>query len=365
MIELVLTINDKDGSYTRHAAVVLASIFSNTQHKVNVHIVHDESLSKENMLRLTQLVQVYHNNIYFYHVTLPEDFLEVAAGVHKIEYWTKASMYRLLLPQFIQTDKVIYLDCDVFVNMDINELWSIDLGEHYLGAVLDQGMDLFEYFANFGFSAETYFNSGVIVFQLNNIRNKQTWYLEMLDFLRRFPFVTMPDQDVLNALYGANYLQLDNRYNTFVNSEHNLEHKIAHFAGDNKSCDANSPAAPIYNQFLAMTPWSETFIPELIVRPIQADFTPEPNEEIQHEEQPLSDHIIPVKRHRQKRRRTSRLRPRKKRMTRTRSSSVKQVKPLKPSYAKKKKLGRKKSSNTKVFRKKSTNDVSRTYRRVI
>lgn len=102
MIELVLTINDRDGSYTEHAGVVLASIFSNTQQTINVHIVHDDSLSDENKLRLTQLVDAFHHNIFFYHVAIPGDFLEVAAGVNKIDYWTIASMYRLLLPRLFR-----------------------------------------------------------------------------------------------------------------------------------------------------------------------------------------------------------------------------------------------------------------------
>ncbi|AIQ42962.1 glycosyltransferase [Paenibacillus sp. FSL R5-0912] len=99
---------------------------------------------------------------------------EISAGVHKIDYWTMASMYRLLLPIFIQADRVIYMDCDILVNMDINELWSIDLRERYLGAVLDQGEKLLEYFVSLGLNGELYFNSGVILFQLNNIRNNQT-----------------------------------------------------------------------------------------------------------------------------------------------------------------------------------------------
>ncbi|OBZ18139.1 hypothetical protein A8L34_00695 [Bacillus sp. FJAT-27264] len=359
MIELVLTINDKDGSYTAHAGVVLASIFFNTQQTINVHIVHDDSLSEENKLKLTQLVDVFHHNIFFYHVTVPGDMIEVAAGVHKIEYWTMASMYRLLLPNFIQADRVIYLDCDILVNMDINELWSIDLGEHYLGAVLDQGENLLEYFTSLGLNAELYFNSGVILFQLNNIRNKQNWYGEMLNFLRDFPMMTMPDQDVLNAVYSSNYLQMDQRFNTFAHSELDLDNKIVHFAGDNKWWETDSPAAPLYNKFLAMTPWGREFTPAPVSEPEQANIPPEPPApeiqpvEIQLPENPVPEvaapapeaaapapENIPVKRRRRKRRRSLRLRIisrlRKKRMIRAKYRSIKRIKLIKRLHVKKK-----------------------------
>ncbi|BCG57759.1 glycosyltransferase family 8 protein [Paenibacillus sp. URB8-2] len=334
MIELVLTINDRDGSYTEHAGVVLASIFSNTQQTINVHIVHDDSLSDENKLRLTQLVDAFHHNIFFYHVAIPGDFLEVAAGVNKIDYWTIASMYRLLLPQIIQADRVIYLDCDILVNMDINELWSVDLGGRYLGAVRDQGVNLMEYFVSLGLNAELYFNSGVILFHLNNIRSRETWYQEMLGFMRTFPSITMPDQDILNALYSLNYVQLDLRFNTFAHPELDLENKIVHFAGDGKWWNEDSPAAPLYQKFLAMTPWAPGFIPAPAPVPesiIPLDPPPPPQEEqsiappeppapeIQIPDPPVLEipapqvevpEIAPVKPHGRKRRRLVRLRRR-------------------------------------------------------
>ncbi|KHL96184.1 hypothetical protein QW71_08125 [Paenibacillus sp. IHB B 3415] len=378
MIELVLTINDKDGSYTEHAGVVLASIFSNTQQTINVHIVHDDSLSEENKGKLSQLVDLFHHNIFFYHITIPEDMYEIASGVHKIDYWTIASMYRLLLPLFIQTDRVIYMDCDILVNMDINELWSIDLGERYLGAVLDQGQNLLEYFTSLGLSAELYFNSGVILFHLDNIRNKQTWYEEMLHFLRCYPTMTMPDQDVLNSVYSSNYLQMDQRFNTFAHAELELENKIIHFAGDNKWWDINSPAAPLYAKFLAMTPWARELASEPVYEPKQANIPPEPPAEIQPvaiqlPENPVAEGVAPapqnirVKPHRWKRRRSLRLRIRrglrlrrrlrlrlrKKRMIRAKYRSIKRLELIKRLHVKKKKALQMRKKKLQLVKKKS------------
>ncbi|WP_340005819.1 glycosyltransferase [Paenibacillus sp. FSL K6-0276] len=373
MIELVLTINDKDGSYTEHAGVVLASIFSNTQQTINVHIVHDDSLGEENKGKLSQLVDLFHHNIFFYHVTVPGDMHEVAAGVHKIDYWTIASMYRLLLPLFIQTDRIIYMDCDILVNMDINELWSIDLGERYLGAVLDQGQNLLEYFTSLGLSAELYFNSGVILFHLDNIRNKQTWYEEMLHFLRSYPTMTMPDQDVLNSVYSSNYLQMDQRFNTFAHAELELENKIVHFAGDNKWWDNDSPSAPLYAKFLAMTPWARELSSEPVYEPEQANIAPEPPAPeiqpvaIQLPENPVPEVVapapenIPVKPHRWKRRRSLRLRIRrrlklrlrKKRMIRAKYRSIKRLKLIKRLHVKKKKALQMRKKKLQLVKKKS------------
>ncbi|MDP4097102.1 glycosyltransferase family 8 protein [Paenibacillus sp. P96] len=294
MIELALTINDRDGKYPAHAGVVLSSIFSNTQQPINVHIVHDETLTEENKLKLTQLTESFHQNINFYHVSLPEDLLEISTQVHRIDHWTIASMYRLLLPQIVPVDRIIYLDCDIWVNMDINELWSVDLGENYLGAVLDQGLNLDEYFTSMGLNGATYFNSGVILFHLENIRNKKTWYEELLHFLRNYSTTTMPDQDALNALYCSKYIQLDQRFNTFAHAELDPENKIIHFAGEeNKWWGANSPAAPLYSSFLAMTPWAGEFTLEPVSKPSHESSVAPPAQVIQVPE-PAGETAAPV-----------------------------------------------------------------------
>ncbi|MFB5269676.1 glycosyltransferase [Paenibacillus enshidis] len=269
MVELVLSLNDRDGKYAKHAAVVLASVFSNIKQTINVHILHDETLTKESIVKLTKLARAFHHYIFFYHVTVPEDMLQASAEVHKINHWTKASMYRLLLPNILRTDRVIYLDCDVWVNMDISELWNIDLGECYLGAIIDQGKDsLGDYFLTMGLNGDVYFNSGVILFHLDNIRKKETWYDELLHFLRNYPATTMPDQDALNFMYSSNYMQLDLRFNTFAYEGLDPDNKIVHFAGeDNKWWEDHSPAAPIYHSFLAMTPWGGATAPAPAAHP--------------------------------------------------------------------------------------------------
>ncbi|WP_341180403.1 glycosyltransferase family 8 protein [Paenibacillus sp. FSL K6-1230] len=257
MVELVLTLNDKDGSYTKHAGVVLASVFSHTQQTLNVHIAHDDTVSEENISKLIQLAEDFGHNIYFYRVEIPEDLRAVAATVKKINYWTMASMFRLLFTNFIEAERVIYLDCDILVSLDINELWSIDLGNRYLGAVLDQGANMQEYCASIGLNGARYFNSGVILFHLDNIRNHPSWYQEVLQFMQRYPLMRLPDQDILNAVYGPNYLTLAKRFNTFAYDELDLSNKIVHFAGDSKWWEPDSPAFPLYNHFLSMTPWGK------------------------------------------------------------------------------------------------------------
>lgn len=258
MIELALAFNDQDGSYSEHAAAVLASVFRNTVTMINVHILHDETLTEENQNRLAGLASSFNHQINFYPVALPVEMAEVLSGSSSLERWTSGSLYRLLLPTLVSVDKVIYLDCDILVNMDISELWDIDLNGCYLAAVRDQGiMGIPDVVASYGLNPETYFNSGVIVFELNNIRQNLNWYVEVVNFLRNFPGTTMPDQDTLNYVFGGNYLQLDERFNSFSahHPDQDFYNKIVHFAGDVKWWDPISPSFALYEENLNMTPW--------------------------------------------------------------------------------------------------------------
>ncbi|MEK5029562.1 glycosyltransferase family 8 protein [Paenibacillus sp. FSL M7-1046] len=258
MIELALALQDQDGHYAEHAGVVLASVFHNTASRVNVHILHDQTLTEENKSKLMRLTSRYKHTITFYPITLPENMLQVMENVGSINVWTQACMYRLLLPALIPVEKIIYLDCDVLVNMDLEELWRIDLGQYYLGAVWDQGiMEVAHVINSKGLVPERYFNSGVVLFALNTIRCHQEWYEETLHFLRSFPDSTMPDQDALNAVFGGNYLQLDRRFNFFNQSipNHDFHNKIVHFTGTEKFWDQNSPGAGLHHKYLSLTPW--------------------------------------------------------------------------------------------------------------
>ncbi|GIP60573.1 glycosyltransferase [Paenibacillus woosongensis] len=298
MVELALAFTDKDGSYAEHAAVVLTSVFLHTGSQVNVHILHDESLTEENKLRIKQLVSHYNHTVNFYSVVFPPDLAEVVEGAQSVNTWTRGSMYRLLLPFLPNIGKVIYLDCDVLVNLDIQELWNIDLNGYYLAAARDPGVaGLTDILLPLGLNPDNYFNSGVIVFGLDNIRHNPEWYDKMKDFLREHPSTTLPDQDILNHVFGSNYLQLGGEFNTFSfsNPDQDFNHKIVHFAGETKWWDPASPGYALYEEYLNLTPWR---LPEShFAAPLEKKADPWPSlPRLEHEEpaQPEGSAQLPL-----------------------------------------------------------------------
>ncbi|MBO9606438.1 MAG: hypothetical protein J7639_10825 [Paenibacillaceae bacterium] len=260
MIELALAVYDRDGSDAEHAGVALASVFSHTKSELRVHLLHDETLRAADKIKLLRLTRRFGHRIRFYRVILPADMLEAASRMPAIDARTTASLFGLLLPQYIHADKVIYLDGGAVVRLDIGELWAIDVGDCYLGAVRDrEALERAGDIVRCGLNPNEYFDSGVSVFALDTIRRRFSWYDDMLQFMQQFPTASVPGRDTLNALYGGNFLPLDSRFNKpFTGLPNDGENGIFRTSGPVGSESVNSSSFECYRQIWRDTPWNES-----------------------------------------------------------------------------------------------------------
>ena len=128
--------------------------------------------------------------------------------------------YRLLANEYLpkDLDKILYLDADILCLNDICPLYEIELGASLYAAAShgsDTNMtDLVNKLRLQNFEAESYYNSGVLLMNLTAIRQKVKRDA-ILDYIAQNRFkLFLPDQDVLNALYGHLTLQIpDELYN--------------------------------------------------------------------------------------------------------------------------------------------------------
>ena len=128
----------------------------------------------------------------------------------------------MLIPDlFPCVEKVIYLDCDVLVNLDINELWRIDIEENSLAGVRDEVCYITKPFSlrileiKFsGGNPKSYINAGVSVMNLQKIRGYGNFYDISVKWLLRHKYLPLfPDQDALNAIFMNDIKFLDERFN--------------------------------------------------------------------------------------------------------------------------------------------------------
>ena len=86
---------------------------------------------------------------------------------------TPTSLLKFELPNILpDVDKLLYLDSDIIVKGDLEELFQIDIKDYYLAASPEIWRNLDKYWAGEDFSIENsfYFNSGVLLYNLNLMR---------------------------------------------------------------------------------------------------------------------------------------------------------------------------------------------------
>ena len=236
-IHIGFGLHDKTGDYSVWVGVAIQSIIEHTNSPLCFHILHDNTLNRQNRNRLVQTATQGGNRIVFH--KLEESMWENAK--EQMAFYTIGALFRIMLPTCLpDISKVIYLDADVLVNRDIKELWDIDIDDYYLAAVQDvdvvSGLVRPVVVKNHEVEADRYFNSGVLYMNLDRIRQKGDMCNTVLDCLKRIPKSNLPDQDALNVIYGKDTLLIDRSWNYFVRPIQNagkreLENKVYHFVG--------------------------------------------------------------------------------------------------------------------------------------
>lgn len=130
--------------------------------------------------------------------------------------WT--SYGRLLLVDFIDEDRVLYLDSDLVVEEDVLAIDRCEFYGHFLAAV---GGGRFKYTYGNKFYTENagldpdleYFNAGVILLNLHEWR-RQNIKERCLEIARRFPMeLPSVDQSLLNIVCAGDFAKLPASFN--------------------------------------------------------------------------------------------------------------------------------------------------------
>lgn len=272
IVHLTLSIWDLTDSYNRHAAVTLYSFLEHTNKQVHVHFLYDESLSQKNITEAKKnrlFYQIIANKfdaiISYHHIVLP-DWVSTLSALKK---WSVATLLRLYIPDILKDiSKVIYLDCDIVVNTDVLVLWYLDLHGAPIAACPDSSRKHFSptrksIYKKVGIDSSDYFCAGVMVMNLNKLREMPSLSDETLSYLKDNPNTPYLDQDALNWYFKSNYYQIDEKYNIYslncddVINTH-LSDCIIHYSSIAKPWKVYSGTKDdLYWKYLLQTPWAD------------------------------------------------------------------------------------------------------------
>lgn len=234
-ISICLSVTDSNGSYWYHLIPMMTSVMCNTKKSLNWNIICDTSISKQTRDVISRLVKAFDQEVSFFDVTNELD--QYYEMLPSLRIYSKATLYRFFIPKFVKGSRVIYLDIDIIVSLDINELFSFDLHGKAIGAVLDakqtRAIIALAYGRMMQLNDKIYCNAGVLlidVLALKKIKAKTSWQ----EYLSIHTKSTMPDQDAINSIYRENIQLLPAKYNRIVSENYTMdrvEGNIWHFSG--------------------------------------------------------------------------------------------------------------------------------------
>ncbi len=267
-----------DDNYAQHCGVMLCSLFENNKDSVFIiHILMNErTLSGDNCQKLRALVEKYHSTCVFHDVDCSK-----IQGMpdRKIRPLGAAAYYRLLYTSIFDESvhSVLYLDCDIVVNGNIDAIFELELDDYALAAVQDVECYSDEHRMQIPIPYERcMFCSGVMYVNLDFWRRHNVEE-KLLYYARKVRNRCLHDQDALNAVFHHKWFRLPPKWNKFnsgyIRKEDFLTRKdmeeylkypvIIHFLSNLKPWQ-DIPGLRyrnLYYKYLALTVWKD-FTPQ-------------------------------------------------------------------------------------------------------
>ncbi len=247
-----------DDNYVMPTLVAIRSMVENTKKSTYINIVVlGNNLSKQNVVKIKNMNRFKHISV---DVLDKSDIIKNYTNIDQNRHVTPAALLKFYLPKiFNNYDKILYLDSDTVVQGDLTPLWNTDITSHY-GAVIKDTLCVCDraYMDGIGIKNKYYFNSGIMLLNLANMR-KDNITEKLIDY-RLNTNQQFMDQDAFNAVIGHNVKYISWKYN-FLNWYMHVMNKkqLSEFFDD----DFNKPFWEIYNSAIILhlggkeKPWNE------------------------------------------------------------------------------------------------------------
>lgn len=122
-----------------------------------------------------------------------------------------SALLKFIIPDlFPELDRILYLDGDLIVETDLNELYNTELGDNYAAAVLDASKMYWK--SSFNSCVKNYFNSGVMLLNLKKMREDDISRV-LIETKRNLADSSLMDQNVFNIVFDNKAVMLPMKYN--------------------------------------------------------------------------------------------------------------------------------------------------------
>lgn len=202
-----------DENYIEQMKVLMTSIYINNPGQIfNIYLIHS-GISDEKLDALESNLSKFSYKLF---PIKAEDGLFSSARV--TDRYPKEMYYRLLAGELLpeNLDKIIYIDPDILVINSLKEIWETDIRDFLFAAASHTGKtDMANNVNKIRLGTDTdYYNSGFLLINLKRAREEIVPEEIFAYADRNYKNLLLPDQDILNAMYGDKVLPLkDSIYN--------------------------------------------------------------------------------------------------------------------------------------------------------
>jgi len=248
-----------DDNYARGmAAGILSIIINNPEIKFIFHVFATLN-NPANSDRIAQIAQMHDTIINVYQI---DD--AIFHDLPKTSAYPKSIYLRLIIPEILHDlSRVLYVDSDVICLGDISGLINLDLAESVIAAVHDIGTHVPERIRTLGLVHNKYFNSGVILYDVEKWLKADMFNQLARILTRRKGIFLFPDQDALNIVLDGKVRAIANKWNLLYDMgkmtddipENTL---LLHFAGHVKpwQSTARHRLVETYLVYDRQSPWA-------------------------------------------------------------------------------------------------------------
>lgn len=201
-----------DDNYIRPLFIMLESLFYHEKGPMVIYLFYS-NVSEDNRKRLHTYIKKQGSRLIPIYV---KD--DVFQNAPVFRYFTKEMYYRLLCSRLLPEteDRVLYLDPDILIRGELKPFYEMDFCDRQLIGMEDYAINhlLTEKKEAIGFQKdECYINSGVLLFNLNKMR--EAFVLEdFIAVLEEYKdVVSYPDQDLINLYFKEDRLVGERIYN--------------------------------------------------------------------------------------------------------------------------------------------------------
>ena len=158
------------------------------------------------------------------------DFDNITYGLENADIFSgsKTAYARLFLPNIIEDDRLLYLDCDTLVNGSLTDLWNLNMDNAYVAGVQDMVVPHIR--TGIGLThSDVYLNSGVLLMnirkmQCDNLQQKFVAYIEEMN-----GSVPCHDQGVINHVCAGYIKVLPAEFNVMTPMMYHSADEIRRF----------------------------------------------------------------------------------------------------------------------------------------